>query len=403
MDFISVASAEKLIFDTVPFAPIGAINIGNLREEVLAQKFVADRNYPPFDRVAMDGIAIAYQQWQEGQRQFKIHSLQKAGEGAKDLVESGLCIEVMTGAPMPRGADTVIRYEDIVVRNGVAEISNVLVEPRQNIHFEGADYLAGSELVHAGVSLRAPEWSVAASIGQSQVQVYRRPKIAVISTGDELVAVEETPHPHQIRLSNGYALKASLLSHGFSEVQIFHLKDEESEMFRGLKEVFLNFDWVLLSGGVSMGKFDFVPQILADLGVEKVFHKIAQKPGKPIWFGMSSNKQPVFGLPGNPVSALICLHRYVLPALQKSIGGTIRPLFAKLTEDVSFKKPLSYFLSIRIDVSSEGQILATPVKSNGSGDFSSLLASDGFVELRSDKDQFFRGEGVPLFLWRQLC
>ena len=400
---ISVQEAQTQILSHTFDAPPISLAIQDLGSEVLRQNLYADRNYPPFHRVAMDGIAISLKAWTEGLREFVVQDIQRAGVPAMELLQPQNCIEVMTGAVLPKGCDAVIRYEDVEINASKALVKVELnLSSMYNVHQEGSDYQAGDVLVKAGQVLEAPHWSIAASVGEAEVQVSRRPKIAIVSTGDELIEVDEKPKAYQIRRSNAYTLLASCRKNGFYDVKMEHIRDNPEEVRRTLQKILGESDILILSGGVSMGKFDFVPSTLTELGIQPVFHKIRQKPGKPFWFGVSEKKQMVFALPGNPVSALVCFHRYVLQALNKTLGhdpNYLGQAHAVLEEKVSFKKPLTYFLPVQVRSGEDGMTYAKPVKSNGSGDFASLGRSQGFIELSADEETFLPGKAYPLYYW----
>jgi molybdopterin molybdotransferase len=241
---------------------------------------------------------------------------------------------------------------------------------------------------------------VIASCGLTEVAVSRSPAISVISTGNELVAAGEPIEPHQIRMSNGPAVIAMLEQHGYSGCTHDHLADEPDLLENSIGEHLDNADVLILSGGVSMGKADYVPQVLEDLGVKVVFHKISQRPGKPMWFGVGPKNQTVFALPGNPVSTLVCCRQYVVPALRKAAGAGERPPeFAVLTQDVTFAPQLTCFLPVKLLSSTGGQVLAMPVHTNTSGDFASLSATDGYVELALEETNFPAGTAARLHRW----
>jgi len=400
---ISVKTAEELILKHTTESNTDSIYIENLQEEVLREPLIADRSYPPFNRVAMDGIAISTSAWEKGIRTFNIENCQKAGEPQKTLKNESNCLEVMTGAVLPKGCNAVIRYEDIQIENQNATVNaDIAISNLLNVHKEGSDYKKGDLLVSSHTLMSAPHWSIAASIGKETVKISQRPTISIISTGDELVVVGETPQSHQVRISNSYTLLSSLRSNGFNKVTLSHIKDDPKEILSQLKIHLENSDIVILSGGVSMGKYDFIPQCLSDLKVKEIFHKVKQKPGKPLWFGITTHNKLVFGLPGNPVSSLICLHRYVLPALWKQMGQSQsgNNHFAALEEEIIFKKNMTYFLPVKVRHTNKGQLLAKPIRSNGSGDFASLIESDGFLELTEEQEVFPSGSAHPLYLWR---
>lgn len=404
---ISVKEAGDLVLAHIPeHIPFRLLSIENLLDEVLRQDIVADRDYPPYNRVAMDGIAISFESWANGLRTFTIKSCQRAGDPKSRLKDANGCVEVMTGSVLPDGCDTVIRYEDLNITGGNARVGeNHKPERMQNIHVKGSDCRKGDILIKSGTFLNPTHWSVIASTGQSRIRVSARPNVSIISTGDEVVGAGDTPAEHQIRDSNSFALRSSLYGFGFHSVRHFHIRDNLEETSDLFERVFRDFDVVIITGGVSKGKFDYVPEVLGTMGVEKIFHGVRQRPGKPMWFGMTQGEKPVFGLPGNPVSSLVCFYRYVIPALCRMKGATCTETYtrphAALAEDFRFGKNLTYFLPVSIKYLKDGRTEAVPVKLNGSGDFISLAGSSGFIELPEDRQYFSQGEAYPLYLWRE--
>ncbi|MBL9206113.1 MAG: molybdopterin molybdotransferase MoeA, partial [Opitutaceae bacterium] len=259
--------------------------------------------------------------------------------------------------------------------------------PGAAVHRSGSDHAQGDIVVRAGTRLSGREIAVAAACGASSVTVAALPKIAVVSTGDELVEVASPVLPHQIRRSNDLALRASLVQAGFPLVQLLHLRDVPAEIEAGLQRVLAECDVVIATGGVSKGRHDHLPTTLSHLGVTKVFHGVAQRPGKPMWFGMSRRKTPVFALPGNPVSCFACLHRYVLPALVRASGGPLAaPRWVQLTEAIEAHPHVTRFLPVHVRSQPNGVLQATPDPVNTSGDFAGLIGTDGFVELPPQMD-----------------
>lgn len=401
---ITVQIAQTLINKHLVFGRTSVSDINQAAEITLNEPLIADRAYPPFHRVAMDGIAISFKAWKSGLKKFSIENCQRAGEAALTLKNNNNCIEVMTGSVLPIGTDCVIRYEDVTIRDQIANVNeNLKIEEFQNIHQKGSDCKSGDELVASNTLMRSPQWAVAASIGKSEVLVKKSPKIALISTGDELVEVDQVPKDYQIRRSNIYSMISSLHSRGFMDLTLNHLPDSQEEILKTISQLLESHDILILTGGVSMGKFDFIPQCLADLKVKEVFHKVRQRPGKPFWFGVRDDKATVFGLPGNPTSSLICLHRYILPALSSAMGFDFSKKMgvpkAMLTQNVNFKKNLTYFLPVKLSYNDKGALTAEPVHTNGSGDFISLSRSDGFIELNEEQSVFNKGEYYPVYFW----
>ncbi|OAV44651.1 molybdopterin molybdotransferase MoeA [Lewinella sp. 4G2] len=359
--------------------------------KVLAEPIVADRDQPPFDRVAMDGIAIHYPAYAAGQRFFGREGVQAAGQPAKPLFGVNRCIEVMTGAALPGGCTTVIRYEDLEEEGGGFHAPEG-IKDNQNIHPRGKDAQAGEELAPAGRLIGVPEIGMLASCGYAKVRVRTIPRIAVITTGDELVPPGEKPAEHQIRMSNLYQLNELLGKNGFTVASGMHVIDDPSALHEILGQCIEEHDVIILTGGVSKGKFDYVPDVLSELGIERLFHGVAQRPGKPLWIGRNADTM-VFGLPGNPQSSLSCCLAYVLPFLHRQIGLEANKQFAKLARDVAFKPDLTLFAYVAVSSDAQtGELLATPVKHAGSGDASSLLRGNAFMELPQGQSVYRAGE-----------
>lgn len=358
----------------------------------------AERDAPPFDRVAMDGIAFSSA---ANARRFRIAGVQAAGSPALALAAPADCFEVMTGAMLPRGCDTVVPIEQVRLADGCAELAaGSEAAPWRHVHRRGSDAHAGDLLLEAGTRLGPPELAVAASAGEATLAVSRLPRIAVVTTGDELVEPGVPILEHQIRRSNAYGLAAALALAGFAPARDLQLPDRRDAMTQALRAALADNDVLVLSGGVSAGRFDHVPSVLASLGVRKVFHGIAQRPGRPMWFGAAAGGALVFALPGNPVSVLVCLARYVIPALRRLAGGReTPPPRAVLARDVPFDRPLACFLPVALGYDLQGRAMAEPRPTAGSGDFIALAGTDGFVELPRGPAVHTAGLAVPFYRW----
>jgi molybdopterin molybdotransferase len=396
------AEAEGLIRDHLPPFQREDCPVASAHGRVLRTELRADRDLPPFDRVTMDGFALRSADWKAGTRQFTVAAVQAAGMRAFELgADVGACIEVMTGAVLPIGADCVVpneamRREGTTVRLTVTGV----VEPGQAVHRKGGDHRAGEVIVPAGVRVTGREVAVAAACGVPVLAVSRLPRIAVIATGDELVEVDAPVAPHLLRRSNDYALRAALLASGYPVVERFHFRDIRDEIEHLLWHIVAEFDVIVLTGGVSKGKFDYLPSELERQGVSKIFHRIGQCPGKPLWFGMSSRQTPIFALPGNPVSAYTCLHRYVLPALAEAAGlPPPKCRLVALAESVVFRPKLARLLPVRLHSGPGAVLLASPQPTNTSGDFAGLVGTDGFVELPPEPEEFVSGTIAPFHPW----
>ena len=396
---VSVDEATRIVFSH-PFLPkVGAVHLQSAVGRVLAEAVYADRDFPPFNRVAMDGIAIAFSEWHGGHRVFSVEAVQAAGEPVKTLQSRGNCLEVMTGAVLPNGTDTVIRYEDLEVKDGKAFVSEIPLAKGQNVHVQGIDAQATHVLLDPPMLLSPAEIALLASVGKTSVAVYEFPSTAIISSGDELVDIDTIPAAHEIRKSNTYALEAAMKEFGWPASMV-HLPDKREVLEKELAHIFESNDVLILSGGVSKGKFDYIPSVMQSLGIEKRFHQVQQRPGKPFWFGTNEEKI-VFALPGNPVSTYMCFYRFVLPWLYKSFAIDAEPMSAVLTHSIKFEAPLTYFLQVRVDCR-DGKLMATPMAGGGSGDFANLKNVTGFLELPASISQFEAGSVYPYYPFRAL-
>jgi molybdopterin molybdotransferase len=398
---ISAAQAEQLIRGhRVEFAA-QVQSLDRAAGCILRQTIVAERDQPPFDRVTMDGMAIRYDDFSRGTRRFDVVGLQAAGMAPVSMDSADACIEVMTGAVMPDGCDTVIAVEQ-TRREGSQLVVGADYAPQrgQFIHRRGSDCRAGETLIKAGARLRAPEIAVIAANGYGAVEVSAQPRVTILATGDELVDVDAAVAEWQIRRSNDRALAALLASRGLNDVKLAHVSDEREVLKTTVAEQLRTRDVLILSGGVSMGQRDFVPGVLAELGVQRIFHKIAQRPGKPMWFGMGPQGQMVFALPGNPVSVLVCATRYVTPALLGAMGHEAPlPTRVALAAPVDFAGALTYFVPVRMQPDATGMPVAMPVPPPTSGDFSALTRTDGFVELPPERSHFPAGFIATYYSW----
>lgn len=367
---------------------------------VLAETVLADRDFPPFNRVAMDGIAISSTSFDAGQREYGIEAMQAAGKPGIKLQDSRKCIEVMTGAILPEGTDVVIRYEDIELKDKQALVKIAEVKKGMNIHPQAQDAMKGEALIQPGQVLSPAEIALLASVGKESVLVKSFPKTALVSSGDELVELMVIPERHQLRRSNVYALQAAMKQVGW-QANLFHLADTTEKVEAILGELLQQFTVLVLSGGVSKGKFDFIPDALAALGVEKKFHQVSQRPGKPFWFGSRNDGKVVFALPGNPVSTYVCYYKYILPWMRAQLGVNLKSQSAVLSEDITFTPNLTYFLQVSMFMK-DGRLMARPLPGGGSGDFVNLKDVDGFIELPAEQSTFKSGNAYPYIGFRHI-
>ncbi|MCP4974625.1 MAG: molybdopterin molybdotransferase MoeA [Maribacter sp.] len=389
---INFDEAYNLVLEHSLDIGIEKVDLPTSNGRVLAEAILADRDFPPFDRATKDGIAINYAAIEKGLKNFKIEAVISAGMPQQKLGDSSNCMEIMTGAVVPENADTVIMYEYLDINDGYAALTKEIVKG-QDIHHKGSDVISGTVLLDKNVRIGAAEIGVLASVGKSEVLVKKLPKVCVISTGNELVEVSETPLPYQIRKSNTASLFAALQMQ-LIEAERIHLKDNKESIGKELTHILKTFDVVLLSGGVSKGKFDFIPEMMESLEVKKVFHRVAQRPGKPFWFGIQeTQKTVVFSFPGNPVSTFASYHIYFLPWLRKSLGLMQKKEVVLLEESIEVKLPITRFVQVKTQ-NRKGAIWATLVRENGSGDLTSLAHSDGFICLGPRETEYEKGEPV---------
>ena len=396
-------SAQDLGFEEIPFLK----SVGRILKEVI----FADRDFPPFNRVSMDGIVIDYNSFKNGQKSFKIEGIQAAGSAQIALKDSKNCIEVMTGAVAPKNANTVVRYEDVTIENGIATLNIDGISEGQNIHTKGKDGKSGDLLIQKNTIISAAEIGVLATVGKAFVKVARQPRVMIVSTGDELIGVAEIPLTHQIRRSNVFTL-VSLLERLHVSSETSHIKDNKAILKSKIATYLKEYDVLLFSGAVSKGKYDFLPEVFEELIVEKLFHKVAQRPGKPFWFGrekaivkndVSSNNHQnntiVFGFPGNPISTFVNCLAYFYPWYYKSVGLEVKEETAILAKDINFKPNLAYFLQVKLE-NKKGQLMAFPILGNGSGDLASLVHTDAFIQLPDNKSEFKKGGVYPIIRYR---
>jgi molybdopterin molybdotransferase len=398
---IEVAEAEALILAAMPQFPTRHEPLAACAGRILAEDIHAERDQPPFDRVTMDGVAIAYRDWAAGLRSFEVLGTQAAGAEPLAVRAPAQCIEVMTGTPLPHGVDTVVPIERVERKGATATIaSDAPIKAEQFVHRRGSDHAAGSLVLRAGSRLGPPEMAVLAGAGRGNALVASLPHVAVISTGDELVEAGLAIASHQIRSTNDRAIEASLTQHRLGQVTRARLRDDAAALAVAIDRLDTELDVLVLSGGVSMGQFDFVPSVLTELGAKLVFHKVAQRPGRPMWFGVSARGKPIFALPGNPVSTLVCATRYLVPALRQASGAAlVPPELVELTAPIEASPTLTLFTPVTLTSSARATLLAEPRPTTTSGDFVTLAGTDGFVELAAKHGTYSAGTVARLFRW----
>jgi len=363
---------------------------------VLAQEVKTDREYPPFDRSTRDGYAVRSAEASPGKELPCVGEI-KAGDTVTKPLATGTCVQIMTGAAVPLGADAVVMIEQ-TQRNGDVVRFGRTAQRGQNIVPRGSEAEAGETVLQPGTRLGYAELAIAAQVGAARLQCASRPDVAILSTGDEVVLVDEEPGEFQIRNSNSVSLAAQVRIAGGEPVVLGNAADRVEvlgeKISEGLKE-----DALVLSGGVSMGKYDLVEKVLKAMGAEFFFDAVAIRPGKPAVFGICQGK-PVFGLPGNPVSTMVTFELFVAPAIDLLSGAEARPLpfvEARLSETVKEKPGLTHFLPARVDWSA-----ATPEVNvlpwQGSGDIAALARANCFLVVPAEKETLESGEHVSVLM-----
>ncbi len=390
---ISFNEAQKLVLNQ--FRDYGTEQVDLVKSvgRYLAEDILADRDFPPFNRATKDGIAINHDAVENGRLSFEIKGVLPAGHPTIPFVEPEGCIEIMTGAVVPFETDTVIMYEDVIIKDDIASLKKMPVRG-QNIHRRGSDHAKGELLLKKNSKITPAELGILATVGKNQILVHKLPRVAVISTGNELVAIDQQPLLHQIRRSNTYAIYGALEELGITPM-LLHIADDIDLLRQKLSYVIDEMDVLILSGGVSKGKFDFLPQVLSELGVENIFHRVAQRPGKPFWFGSNTQAQTlIFSFPGNPVSTFFNFYLYFKPWLLKSHGVSIPNPQVMLADTLKNSSDLTVFTGVEIRII-DGRAMAFSVEGNGSGDLVNLSKIDGFVQLDPGQQMFSEGTLVP--------
>jgi molybdopterin molybdotransferase len=378
----------------------GRVSVWDALGLVLAEEVKTDRQYPPFDRSTRDGYAVRAKDAQPA-AQLRCAGEIKAGDTVTEALAPGTCVQIMTGAAVPAGADAVVMIE-YTQREGDLVRFERAAQARQNIVPRGSEARRGQTILTPGMRLGFAELALAAQVGATQLQCAKRPRVAILSTGDEVVLIDVQPGPFQIRNSNSVSLAALVRIAGGEPVVLGNAADRVEDLGekieRGLKE-----DALVLTGGVSMGKYDLVENVLKALGAEFFFDAVAIRPGKPAVFAVCQGK-PVFGLPGNPVSTMVTFQLFVTPAIALLSGAAAHPLpllEARLAEALNERPGLDHFLPARIEWRArEPEVRA--LKWQGSGDIAALAAANCFLLVPADRQKIAAGERVSVLLRRDV-
>jgi molybdopterin molybdotransferase len=359
---------------------------------ILAEPIAADRDYPPFHRSARDGYAVRSA---DLPGHLRIIGEVRAGELFRGSIGKGEAVEIMTGAPLPQGADAVVMIEH-AARSGDSVLIERAHTPGDNVNPRGVEARQGDVVIAAGQKLGFAQIAALAMVGRECVNVYRQPHVAMLPTGDELVGIGEQPEPFQIRNSNAYSLASQIAAAGGIPEPLPIARDEYQST-RDAIERGLQSDLLLLSGGVSAGKYDIVEKVLADLGAEFFFDRVKIQPGQPLVFGQARGKQ-FFGLPGNPASTMVTFEIFARAAVELLAGARetpLRLLRAKLSADFRHKPGLTRFLPARL--SADGSAIV-PEPWHGSGDVAALARANAFLVADADRESWSAGDDIRVLL-----
>src|SRR5215469_495877 len=377
--------------------PVETIELKDAPLRVLAQEIRADRDYPPFDRAARDGFAVRSADCGQAGASLRVIGEIAAGAGFRGRVGAGECVQIMTGAPVPEGADAVVMVEHT---HAGEDASSVVVErvaeAGMNFAPRGSEARNGDVLIAPPVRIGDAEVAVAAQAGYTRVSVYRKPRVAILSTGSEIVDASAQPGEFEIRNGNAASLGAQVRFAGGEAVPLGNATDNKDELRKRI-EVGLREDILVISGGVSAGKYDLVEPVLRELGAEFFFDAVEIRPGRPAVFAICQGK-PVFGLPGNPVSTMVTFELFVAPALDILGGADARalPLLkAKLANAVEQHAPLTYFLPARLDWPA-GEATVATLQWQGSGDIATVARGNCLLVVPREKLKLAAGEWVDV-------
>jgi len=399
---LSVSAAFEKIMSFVPDVTSETVELSSSSGRILGEPVFADRDYPPINRSTMDGIAISSASWNSGVRSWTVERTIPAG--AAGLVLSDPlrgCVQIMTGASVPDNGDGIIPFEQVAIDGLQARaLPDAAFQPGQHIHKKSSDRRQGDKLLDGGIRIDSPRVAIMASVGHARVRVAVPPRVAVISTGNEIVPIDQASlAPTHVRASNLTGLEIALRQLGVTAITSRHLPDDLDIIQKEIASILSRHDILILSGGVSMGNFDYVPKALQQAGVEEIFHRVAQKPGKPLWFGQTASCR-VFGLPGNPVSTLTVFRRYVAPYILASMGSRdTAPTTAQAAVTIVPHRSLTLFAPVKCRISENGIQQVEPVVYHGSGDFAALAESDGFAEIAPGTAEVITGTPLPFFRW----
>jgi len=393
IEFIKVSDAKKMIREHVKALEAVKVSIASAAGLILAEDIHALTDIPPFNQSSMDGYALNYEGWKKNES-LPVEGLAQAGLAERKALEAHQACRIFTGAALPAGADTVVMQEKVEIHDGKLFIKDDNLVAGQNVRIQGSEAKKGMLALEKGSLLNAPAIGFLAGLGIHELMVYPKPKISIILTGNELQQPGLALEYGQVYESNSYALKAAIREMGILNVDIFSAEDDLNTLSEVLEIALNQSDLVLLTGGVSVGDYDFVTRAAELNGIEQIFHKIKQKPGKPIYLGKKDNKY-IFGLPGNPGSVLTCFYEYVYPAigLLSNRKKDLETVQAVLETGLKKTQGLTHFLKAHFD----GKYVRD-LKAQESFRLSSFAKANCLMMLDENRTEYHSGEEVEIHL-----
>jgi len=400
---VSLDTARRIIFRYVRPLPTVRMPLLETAGLCLAEEVRADRDLPPADRSAMDGYAVRASDLQDVPRKLRLVGEVAAGSPARPRVSAGTCARIFTGANVPPGADAVVMMEETRRRGDLVEFM-APARPGQNIRRQGEEARRNDVLLRPGVLLGPAQIGLCASVGRARLRVHRRPRVGILVTGGEVRGVGDRVRRHELRDSNGPAIQASLLAAGFGPVATAIVPDDPRLLASAIRRSARNNDVTVVTGGVSVGEYDYVPEAMRRVGATIRFHGVRMKPGRPGLYATVRGSH-VFGLPGNPLSVLTGLHEFVLPALRRLMGLhrslCVPAIYVRLAERVRVKSKRTEFLPAHLMWGESGAV-ASPLPSHGSADLCCGALADGAIVVSGDANEVRAGSLLEFRPWRPL-
>jgi len=398
VEHLTVTAAQQCVLESIKSLGTESVGLEQALGRVLAEDIRANRDQPPYDVSAMDGFALRSADVANAPAKLEVIEDIKAGDMPGKTLQTGQCARIMTGAPVPPGADTVIRVEDTQMISDTQVQINVSVKPRNDIRDRGESMRNGEVVLACGTEITPGAVGMLAMVKRASVEVYRQPRVAILSTGDELEGLHDPFDANKIPDANSYALMAQVQALGI-QPELLGIARDEPDHLREMLRRGLQYDVLLVSGGTSVGVHDYVRPTLEALGVQMKFWRVEMKPGHPMAFGIAPLTW-VFGLPGNPVSSMVCFEEFVLPALRRMHGNTRihrRTIEARLTHDVKHKHNRTEFVRVMLN-REEGGYAATSAGAQGSGILASMSKADGLMVVPAQSKGMATGDIVTVQL-----